>query len=470
MADKPRQAYHQDYIARIRYSNALPPPPCPPKLLDIPNTGLSSGRYTSAGFATRLVREQPLNIEADAELGMPIDLVGIPGVFDGNESGRDDMRSMSISAYLRLAIQAGDTKPMLHPADRALMRAPNALGKAAAGASGASFLRRTEYTTSFFAGSSKFESSNSSNTIRMKTKRQRTGNVSQNDPTNIARHILKGFNLAYPADAYNGPDTADQLRGAEISIEEKAAWKNPKHPSNPSLQLLDSYPLIPDWDALPDTGSYLMYKFMAPPTKETSGQYDERLDVALLRPAGQSIDDEDRYIAEVEAAKEDPTLPEPLPRYHYEFYLPPDKEKVPGIKRNFTTYDADNEDEIPFDRGQDDDGNPRKFFTFKNIRTYETVAQQSDSKNTFNDVVALALHDPESHGAAPLRSSKLQKAAYFYPIVSKRSLRPKRPGKTEMAGGDQQRVDIIETATRDPNAGEVDRREAFRKQYDITEV
>lgn len=87
-AARPERVYHQDYIARIRYSNALPPPPNPPKLLDIPNTGLASGQYTSAGFASRLVRDQPLNIEADAELGMPIDLVGLPGVFDGDESGR----------------------------------------------------------------------------------------------------------------------------------------------------------------------------------------------------------------------------------------------------------------------------------------------------------------------------------------------------------------------------------------------
>jgi RNA polymerase II-associated factor 1 len=77
---------HQDYIARIRYSNTLPPPPNPPKLLEIPNTGLSSGQYTTPGFASRLAREQPLNIEADAELGMPLDLVGMPGVFDGDES------------------------------------------------------------------------------------------------------------------------------------------------------------------------------------------------------------------------------------------------------------------------------------------------------------------------------------------------------------------------------------------------
>lgn len=78
---------HQDYIARIRYSNALPPPPNPPKLLNIPSTGLSSGQYTNPGFASRLAREQPLNIEVDAELGMPLDLVGMPGVFDGNEDG-----------------------------------------------------------------------------------------------------------------------------------------------------------------------------------------------------------------------------------------------------------------------------------------------------------------------------------------------------------------------------------------------
>jgi len=89
------RVYHQDYIARIRYSNTLPPPPNPPKLLDIPNTGLQD--YTSAGYASRLSREQPLNIEADAELGMPIDLVGIPGVFEGDESRTTSFRYIPVS-------------------------------------------------------------------------------------------------------------------------------------------------------------------------------------------------------------------------------------------------------------------------------------------------------------------------------------------------------------------------------------
>lgn len=78
------RVYHQDYIARIRYNNSLPPPPGAPKLLNIPTDGLAY--YTSAAFASRMARQQALNIEADAELGMPIDLVGMPGIFDGDES------------------------------------------------------------------------------------------------------------------------------------------------------------------------------------------------------------------------------------------------------------------------------------------------------------------------------------------------------------------------------------------------
>ncbi|KAF2650277.1 Paf1-domain-containing protein [Lophiostoma macrostomum CBS 122681] len=450
MANSTRPAFHQDYIARIRYSNALPPPPCPPKLLDIPNTGLSSGQYTSASFASRLAREQPLNIEADAELGMPIDLVGIPGVFDGDES----------------AIQAMEKPQPLHPADRALLRPPNALGKPATGISGISFLRRTEYTTSHTTGGSQFESSNAANTMRMRRKRQRA-DVSRDHPLNIARNIQKGFNLAYPADAYNGPDTDEKVRAAEISPEEKQAWKNPKNPVNPNLKLLDSYPLVPDWDAVPDTGAYMMYKFAAPPVQ--SRTYDERLDVALLRPAGQTIEDEEEFLAAQAAYKDDPSQPAPIAKYLFEFFLPPDRSKIAGIKRNFSTFDPDNEDEVPFDKGETEDGGRRNVFRYENIRTYETRDQFGDPAESYGDMVAVALHDPESHPNPPLRESKLQKAAYFYPISQKTSIRPKRP-HTKIAGEEeQQKVDIIETVARDPS-DEVEKRDAIRKRYDLIEA
>ena len=243
---------------------------------------------------------------------------------------------------------------------------------------------------------------------------------------------------------------------------------------NSSLTLVDSYPLLPDWDALPDTGSYMMYKFMAPPVKfdPNNPSYDERLDVALLRPAGQTVKDQDLYMQEMEAHKADPTTPVPIPRYHFEFFLPPPggPEKVRGIKRNFSTYDPDNEQDIPFDTTLDEEGRPRKYFKYENIRTYETAQQVGDLSDAYGDVVAIALHDPGKHSAEPLRSEKLQKAAYFYPISQKTSIRPRRPGKIDMVGGEEvPKVHIIETAARFP-AAEAERRDAIRKRYDIVEV
>lgn len=77
--------YQQDFITRIRYQNQLPPPPNPPKLLDIPNN--AAAEYTSTNFVSRLAREQPLNIEVDSELGMSLDLLPFgPEIFALNTS------------------------------------------------------------------------------------------------------------------------------------------------------------------------------------------------------------------------------------------------------------------------------------------------------------------------------------------------------------------------------------------------
>jgi RNA polymerase II-associated factor 1 len=83
--------FHQEYIASLRYRNDLPPPEMPPKFLDIPHEGLS--RFLTPGFASNLARREEPNVDVDAEGGMPIDLVGIPGLHLGDESGKS-ARSM----------------------------------------------------------------------------------------------------------------------------------------------------------------------------------------------------------------------------------------------------------------------------------------------------------------------------------------------------------------------------------------
>ncbi|KAJ5242822.1 uncharacterized protein N7469_001149 [Penicillium citrinum] len=44
-------------------------------------------RFVTPGFASNLARREEPNIDVDAEGGMPIDLVGIPGLHLGDESG-----------------------------------------------------------------------------------------------------------------------------------------------------------------------------------------------------------------------------------------------------------------------------------------------------------------------------------------------------------------------------------------------
>ena len=93
--DSQSETYHQEYISSTRYRNDLPPPEMPPKLLDIPHGGLE--HFLTPGYASNLARREELNVDVDAEGGMPIDMVGIPGLHLGDESG---MSSSSNSACL----------------------------------------------------------------------------------------------------------------------------------------------------------------------------------------------------------------------------------------------------------------------------------------------------------------------------------------------------------------------------------
>jgi RNA polymerase II-associated factor 1 len=75
----------QYYIARIRYQNPLPPPPFPPKLLNI---ATPIDPYTTPDYTATLAQQQPPTIDIDVEGGMPLNLAIIPGLFEGDESGK----------------------------------------------------------------------------------------------------------------------------------------------------------------------------------------------------------------------------------------------------------------------------------------------------------------------------------------------------------------------------------------------
>jgi len=54
-------------------------------MLNIPNSSLAM--YCDPSFTSKLARAEGVNVEIDSELGMPLDLVHVPKIFDGDHSG-----------------------------------------------------------------------------------------------------------------------------------------------------------------------------------------------------------------------------------------------------------------------------------------------------------------------------------------------------------------------------------------------
>ncbi|KAL8832032.1 MAG: hypothetical protein Q9191_000525 [Dirinaria sp. TL-2023a] len=448
------RVYHQDYIARIRYENGLPPPPGAPKLLDIPMEGLSY--YTSAAFASRMARQQPLNIEADAELGMPIDLVGMPGIFDGDES----------------AIQAPLSIPPAHPKDKPLLRPLSELGKPKYATSGHSFLRRTEYIST--ESSRSRDSFTPRNLSKASQRTRRQVDTAKDDPVNILRATVKGFDIAFPEDAYKGPDAQNnKIRGAPPTHAEVEAWNNPQHPTNPELKLVDAYPIMPDLDAIPEIGGYHIIKFTANPTAPSVSR-DVRLDVGFLEIKEPSIEAQEalteEFNAKMAAHNADPTRnPVPGPQFNYELFLPRDEQVAKGTKRKLDIDDPDKDSDELY--GSEQRENPG--FRYDHIRAYDTARSVSNEDYPYKEVV-LALHDNPAlenrigtaNGKVPSEDLRLEKAAYYYPIYAKLQLKPRRIknlaqiGRVRRAEEEDAHVDAMHVTIKEPSGDEQEDRNA----------
>jgi len=319
------------------------------------------------------------------------------------------------------------------------MKPLSAMGKGNATGSGVSFLRRTEYTAS--QGPQHFASNTSKDMMRLRNdpKRRKLNTVDKDDPINIIRNIVKGFDIAYPADAYRGEDSTTDIKGAAVTDAEIKAWSKPKHPTKSNLQLLDSYPVLPDLDALPVDGCFAVMKFQSNPL--VGDTYDQRLDAGLLRVSieGPKLAEFERKKAEWEAS--DKSKPEPIMEPDYDLYVPGEVAAVQSVKRKFDVTDQERDDEgIYTDELEMTDEHPEggRCFAYERLRTYETYNQHGNPNNFYNDSVALALHDPES----VVGEKRLAKAAYYYPIIQRTAVRPKR--KVGRLAATQTSEDVID--------------------------
>ncbi|KAI1082272.1 RNA polymerase II-associated [Whalleya microplaca] len=400
------RSIHQDFIARIRFSNALPPPPNPPKLLDIPNTGLASGQYTAPGFASRLAREQPLNIEADAELGMPLDLVGMPGIFDGDES----------------SIQAPAQPPPMHPHDRALLRPPGSLGNTKVADTNVSFLRRTEYISSTNARARHEGPLRSVNPNPRRTLKRPSPEPDRDSPAYVKRKIDQSFAIA------------------ATNLKDKSRVK---HPSKRNVKLVDAFPMVPDLESFPDSGAYVTFKFThnpVPPSKV----YDKRMLNGILKPISKSDAEEAAFQAALHAYERDPqNNPKPANLMDYDFFLNDTAASAEKFRQKFDVENPDHDDEGLYTHKSGAKPN----FQFPRIRAYET-AQESELNNQtkYDEEVILAFNEDEMID---------QKAVFYYPVMQRSIIKPQRTKNIARTIGvpdmvDEEIVDQLDVTVEDP--------------------
>ena len=295
-------------------------------------------------------------------------------------------------------------------------------------------------------------------------KRRKT-DAAKEDPMNILRATIKGFDIANPQSAYKGPDTLTNARGLAPTHAEVEAWKNPKHPTKQHLKMVGSYPILPDLKATTDDMGFVVVKFNGNPTDILDAP-DPRMEAGLLRALEPTAETLLKFQKKQLAHKTNPSQypDEPQMPLTYQFFLPTDNITAANLKRKF---DIDNEDNDSADLYTSTSQEGEKgYFRYTHIRMYETGLQTSHQANPYQEI-ALALHDPEfADNMADVSAGvgRRTKAAYYYPIIAKQQLKPRREVNLGMGKHDEEegeKIDVVHVTIGAPDEDEIEKRGAF---------
>lgn len=224
----------QDYIAKVRYQNDLPPPPIPPKLLNYqvsPNEEVDSPQLITSLYTKTNVT--PL-VKLNNDLGMPLDLMKIPGVLDQMDT-----------KYLH-----GFENIKLHPNDRILLRDPRVDRLTKTDMSKVTFLRRTEYVSE-------------ANTAKISDKKRVFSEVVADDDKVL---------------------TPDQIVGKVENTFESITkdLSKIKHPVKKKVHAVKTWDLLPDTVSMDQT--YFTVRLVGSAVLQESEKNKLELATALFRP------------------------------------------------------------------------------------------------------------------------------------------------------------------------------------------
>ncbi|PFH51857.1 hypothetical protein AMATHDRAFT_2756 [Amanita thiersii Skay4041] len=235
-----------DLLVRVRYSNPLPAPPCPPKLLDIPTNPM---RYARPEFLNAIADDTPLPMIVDAECGLPLDLGRWECLWE--EDADDSALNPDLSNLPRL-----DPKDAFLLAEPSATQTPYSNGQLGPTNTPSTplahvpWLRKTEYIS--------------------REGVQRSSSVQE-----PKLHMAQAIDVSRSA----------QLKDIEASFaacNENFDLSSLRHPTKPGITAVDSYEVLPDADIW--ANQYDLFRFSERPGERPVDAEDSRLDCAILRP------------------------------------------------------------------------------------------------------------------------------------------------------------------------------------------
>ncbi|KZT07427.1 uncharacterized protein LAESUDRAFT_724896 [Laetiporus sulphureus 93-53] len=237
-----------DLIIRVRYSNPLPAPPCPPKILDMPTDPM---RYARPEFLDDIAADTPLPMIVDGDLGMPLDLSRWECLWEenGDDSG--------------LNPDPNNTPP-LDPKDQLLLGDPSTSGP---------------YMSTLFGAQGISASATLSSMPHVPWLRK-TEYLSREGVTRSMLSQEPKRNMDVPVDI----SRSAQIRDIESSFTatEDFDLTTLKHPNKPDVTAVESYEIFPDADIW--ANAYDLFRFSERPGERPPDVDDPRLNCAILRP------------------------------------------------------------------------------------------------------------------------------------------------------------------------------------------
>ncbi|KAF5377783.1 hypothetical protein D9757_008079 [Collybiopsis confluens] len=251
-----------DLLVRVRYANPLPPPPCPPKLLDVPTNPM---RYAQPAFLNSIANNSPLPMIVDAECGMPLDLGKWEFLWEesADDSGKgigDLFHDRPFSLTFQFAALNPDPEnlPKLDPKDEFLAFDSGSSNIYLSGAHNGptpgtpalgqvAWLRKTEYTSD-----------------------------------RVQRAAAEPKHVSLPLMDISREAQLRDIEASFVACNDEFSLEDIRHPNKPNVTALESYEILPDSEIW--ANQYDLFRFAERPGERSVEAEDLRLDCAILRP------------------------------------------------------------------------------------------------------------------------------------------------------------------------------------------